>query len=166
MSAAHAAPFTLASPDLVEGGRVPMTHVYNGFGYTGGNRSPALSWSHIPAGTRSFAVTVHDPDAPKPGGWWHWLTIDIPAATTGLPEGVATGHGLPSAAIQMKNDFGMSDYGGPAPPPGKPHRYIFTVYALNVEKLGVAPYDPPAKVALALEKAALGKASIATLFGR
>jgi len=164
MSAALASSFTLSSPTLTEGGRVPQAHVYNGFGYTGKNLSPALHWAGAPAGTQSFAVTVFDPDAPHKGGWWHWLVLDIPASASGLPQGGKPGRGLPPGAIQIENDFGIVDYGGPAPPPGKAHRYVFTVYALNVATLGLDPYTPPAAAKAALEKAALAKASLTGLF--
>jgi Raf kinase inhibitor-like YbhB/YbcL family protein len=166
MSATAAASFSLSSPAIIEGGRVGPAQIYDGFGYSGANRSPALSWGPAPAGTKSFAVTMFDPDAPRPGGWWHWLTIDIPATTMGLPEGMKAGHGLPPGAIQIENDFGMADYGGPAPPPGKAHRYVFTVYALKVAKLGFGDHDSPARVAAALEAAKLAKASLTAKFGR
>jgi len=165
----NAASFSLTSATLHDGGGVPDVHVYNGYGYRGANRSPALSWSGAPAGTKSFAVTCHDPDAPspdapRPGGWWHWLVVDIPATATSLPEN-ASSDGLPVGAMQTVTDFGPPGYGGPAPPPGKPHRYIFTVTALKVAKLGLKPKYPMASVDAAIKKQALASASFTVTFG-
>lgn len=161
--------FTLTSTTLKDGGIVPEPHVYNGFGYHGANRSPELSWSGAPAGTKSFAVTCHDPDAPspdnpRPGGWWHWLAFDIPPAVMGLVEN-ASAEAMPKDSIQSVTDFGPPGYGGPAPPPGKPHRYIFTVYALDVAKLGHGPEDKMTEVDGAIRKHALASASFTVTFG-
>jgi len=163
---AKAVRFTLTSPSLIEGGIVPNAHVYRGYGYNGENRSPQLSWSGAPPGTKSFAVTVHDPDAPRPGGWWHWLVFDIPATGTGLPEAAGNGAGLPPGAIESVTDFGSPGYGGPAPPPGRPHRYVFTVYALKVAKLGLTSTAAPAVVDAAIRKYRLAEASITAKFGK
>ncbi|MFN0159677.1 MAG: YbhB/YbcL family Raf kinase inhibitor-like protein [Burkholderiales bacterium] len=134
--------FTLTSPDFRSGGSIAMEQVFGGFGCTGQNISPALSWSGAPAGTKSFALMVHDPDAPTGGaGWWHWLVLNIPAGATGLPKnaGTADGANLPAGAVQVTTDFGGPGWGGPCPPVGdKAHRYNFTLYALSVDKLDVA----------------------------
>jgi Raf kinase inhibitor-like YbhB/YbcL family protein len=164
--AARAAKFTLTSPTIIEDGIVPNTHVYNGYGYSGENRSPQLAWSGAPTGTKSFAVTVHDPDAPHPGGWWHWLAFDIPGDVNALPEDAGSGRGLPAGAIQSVTDFKTTGYGGPCPPPGKPHHYVFTVYALNVSKLGLSAGEAPAKVDQAIRRHAIGQASITAKFGK
>ena len=164
--AARAAKLTLSSPTVIEGGIVPNAHVYNGYGYSGENRSPQLLWSGAPAGTKSFAVTVYDPDAPHPGGWWHWLAFDIPANVDGLPEDAGSGRGMPAGAIQSLTDFQTTGYGGPCPPPGKPHRYVFTVYALSVAKLGMSASEPPGKVDQAIRRFAIGQASITAKFGK
>lgn len=164
--AARAAKFTLSSPTIIEDGIVPNAHVYNGYGYNGQNRSPQLSWSGIPAGTKSFAVTVHDPDAPHAGGWWHWLAFDIPANVDRLPEDAGSGRGMPAGVIQSVTDFQTTGYGGPCPPPGKPHRYVFTVYALNVSKLEISASDPPGKVDQAIRRHAIDHASITAKFGK
>jgi Raf kinase inhibitor-like protein, YbhB/YbcL family len=166
---ASAAPFKLTSPTLTDGGVVPMVHVYNGMGYHGQNHSPALAWNGAPAGTKSFAITCHDPDAPspdapRPGGWWHWLAFDIPATTTGLAENASAG-AMPPGSVQSMTDFGQPGYGGSAPPPGKPHRYIFTVYALKVDKLGLGAGDTMTKVDAAIRKNALASSSITVKFG-
>ena len=110
--------FTLSSSDL--GGQATEDQVFNGFGCTGRNLSPALSWVHPPAGTKSFAVTLFDPDAPTGSGWWHWLVFDLPADVRGLPTGAGTlgMPGLPIGAVQSRTDYGIQGYGGPCPPPG------------------------------------------------
>jgi Raf kinase inhibitor-like YbhB/YbcL family protein len=134
-------PFVLTSTDFRANGPISMEQVFGGFGCTGQNISPALAWSGAPAGTRSFALMVHDPDAPTGGaGWWHWLVLNIPAGTTGLPKdaGRADGTKLPAGAVQVNTDFGSPGWGGPCPPVGdRAHRYNFTLYALSVDKLDV-----------------------------
>jgi len=164
--AARAGKLTLSSPSIIEGGIVPNAHVYNGYGYHGENMSPQLSWADAPSGTKSFAVTMYDPDAPHPGGWWHWLVFDIPADAQGLAEDAGSGKDLPAGAVQSMTDFQTTGYGGPCPPPGKPHRYVFTVYALKVAKLGLAASTPPGRVDEAIRRFALGQASITAKFGK
>ncbi|MGP9537517.1 YbhB/YbcL family Raf kinase inhibitor-like protein [Brachybacterium sp. AOP43-C2-M15] len=105
----------------------------------GENLSPDLSWAGAPEGTRSFAITCYDPDAPTGSGFWHWIAWDIPASATSLPLGVPRED---SSLKQARNDFGNVGYDGPQPPPGAPHRYQFSVHALPVESLGVDPEDP------------------------
>ena len=144
----HAAGFTLTSPTVKPNAKIGDAQVYNGFGCAGKNISPALKWSGAPKDTKSYAVTVYDPDAPTGSGWWHWVVVNIPADTTELPEGAgAEGGKLPSGAMQVKTDFGKPGYGGPCPPQGdKPHRYIFTVYALKTAKIDI-PADGTAALA-------------------
>jgi Raf kinase inhibitor-like YbhB/YbcL family protein len=166
---AGAADFKLASPELTPGGRFEARHVFNGFGCSGGNVSPALTWSDAPAATRSFALTVYDPDAPTGSGWWHWVMFDIPATTTGLPAGAGdpAGGKAPKGAVQTTTDFGRPGFGGPCPPPGdKPHRYVFTLYALKVDKLGADPAATAAMVGFMLNANALGKATFTVYYGR
>jgi Raf kinase inhibitor-like YbhB/YbcL family protein len=165
-SSANAAPFALASPTLADGKVLPDIHVYNGYGCQGGNISPALSWTSPPAGTKSFAVTVHDPDAPREGGWWHWVVFDIPASASGLHANAGSGAGLPAGAIESLTDFGKPGYGGACPPPGKPHRYIFAVHALKVAKIGLKADAIPAAVDAAIAQNSLGKATITALYGQ
>ena len=133
------AAFRLASPDIRPGGTIAMEQVFNSFGCTSKNISPALAWTGAPAGTKSFALLCHDPDAPTGGtGWWHWLVLNIPATASSLAKGAGStdGSGLPAGAVQVNNDFGGPGWGGPCPPQGdKPHRYIFTLYALKVDRL-------------------------------
>lgn len=165
-SSANAAPFALASPTLADGKVLPDAQVLNSYGCKGGNISPALSWTSPPAGTNSFAVTVHDPDAPHEGGWWHWLVFDIPASASGLPANAGSGAGLPAGAVESVTDFGKPGYGGACPPHGKPHRYVFAVTALKVAKLGLKADASPAAVAAAIAQNSLGKATITALYGR
>jgi hypothetical protein len=108
------------------------------------NVSPALSWSGAPAGTKSFALNIYDPDAPTGSGWWHWVVFNIPPATTSLPKGAGDVKKklMPKGAIQSRTDFGADGYGGPCPPAGdKPHHYQITVFAVDVDKLPDANND-------------------------
>ena len=163
------AAFTLSSPDVAANATMTLKQVFNGFGCTGQNVSPALSWSGAPAGAKSFAVTVYDPDAPTGSGWWHWMVYDIPATTTSIPAGAGNAGkpGLPAGALQGMTDFGAKNWGGPCPPPGdKPHRYIFTVFALKVAKLDVPATATSALIGYNLNGNALGKASFTAVYGR
>src|SRR5258707_12573949 len=137
-SAANAQSMTLTSADLKEGATITNEQVFSGFGCTGSNVSPALSWSGAPSGSKSFAVTMYDPGAPTGSGWWHWVAFNIPPATTSLPRGAGDAKKklMPNGAIQARNDYGAFGYGGPCPPPGdKAHRYQITVFAVDVDKL-------------------------------
>jgi len=146
-SAASKTPaFKLESPVIKPGGTIDAQQVFHGMGCDGQNVSPELKWSGAPAGTKSFAITVYDPDAPTGSGWWHWVVYDIPASSTALDSGAGTSDGakLPAGAKQGRTDFGSPGFGGPCPPKGdKPHHYIFTVYALKVDRLD-APGDATA----------------------
>lgn len=166
--AVQAAEFTLSSTDISEGQSLSVMQVFNGFGCVGQNRSPQLSWSAAPAGTKSFAVTVYDPDAPTGSGWWHWTVFNIPATVTSLPAGItANGQGLPKGAIQGRTDFGSSGFGGACPPQGdKPHRYQFVVWALNTDKLPLDPQASGAMVGFMLNAAVIGRAKLTAYYGR
>jgi len=169
LPAAHAAGFKLQSPTIKPGSMLTDAQVFKGFGCEGKNVSPALKWSGAPAGTRSFAVTVYDPDAPTGSGWWHWVVYNIPAATTELPEGAgsADGKGLPAGAVQGRTDFGAPGFGGACPPKGdKPHRYIFTVHALKTDKIDVPPDATAALVGFMINANRLGSASFTAKYGR
>lgn len=163
------ATFTLSSPDIYSGGSIDPVFEFDGFGCSGQNRSPALHWSGAPEGTRSFAVTVYDPDAPTGSGWWHWFVVDLPTATVHLAPGAGAqgGAGLPPPARHIRNDYGAYAWGGMCPPPGdKPHRYIFTVHALSVDRLDI-PDDAPAALAGFMVNAnTLDKATFTATYGR
>jgi Raf kinase inhibitor-like YbhB/YbcL family protein len=163
---AVAADFKVTSPNFTDGGTLPMAQVYNSFGCEGGNVSPALEWTGAPEGTKSFAVTAYDPDAPTGSGWWHWVVFDIPADAKGLPEGAGSGQGLPESAVQGRTDFGTPGYGGACPPPGAPHHYVFTVFALNTDKLGVPADASAAMVGFMTGANELARASVTALYGR
>ena len=166
---AQTAQFRLSSPAFAPGGTLKVEQVFNGFGCTGSNISPELSWSNAPAGTKSFAVTMYDPDAPTGSGWWHWVIFNIPANVTKLAVGSGdpSKNLAPSGSVQSRTDFGTAGYGGPCPPAGaKPHRYIFTVFALKVDKLDVDANASGAMAGFFLNPSALGKASVTARYGR
>lgn len=181
-AAAQAQTFTLSSPDLASG-RFDNRYVLNGFGCSGQNVSPALEWRNAPAGTKSFALQVHDPDAPTGSGFWHWAVYNIPPTTTSLAQGAGNDPArLPAGAFGGNTDFmdtgathGNGNYGGPCPPQGdQPHRYVFTIFALGVDKLEVAGGVPKTGTAAlygfvlnkGLGPALLGKASFTATYGR
>jgi Raf kinase inhibitor-like YbhB/YbcL family protein len=160
---------TVRSPDVSANGTIAARHVFNGMGCAGQNVSPALRWSGAPAGTRSFAVTVYDPDAPTGKGWWHWVLYDVPPSVTSLAAdaGAPNGGGIPEGSVQGTTDFGTPGYGGPCPPPGdRPHRYVFTVYALKVPKLDAPANAAPATIGSLLDANALAKGSLTARYGR
>ncbi len=166
-SVATAQTFTLTSADI--GGQATDQQVFNGFGCSGANISPQLSWKNVPDGTKSFAVTMYDPDAPTGSGWWHWLMFDIPASVTELPSNAGNiSKGLaPKEAAQSLTDFGATGYGGPCPPPGHGfHTYIITVYALKVGSLGLDEKASPALVGYNLNANTIQKASIVMYYQR
>ncbi len=166
-ASAHAAPFfSLSSPDIKPGSKIGTPFVFNSFGCTGGNLSPALTWSGAPAGTKSFVLTVYDPDAPTGSGFWHWVVYNIPASVTALPQGAGTPGKEPAGAVQANSDYGAPGYGGPCPPKGSTHRYIFTLYALNTDKLGVPPNPTDAVIGFATHFATIGKASFTAKYGQ
>ena len=160
--------FTLTSTDLAAGGTVAEAQVFNQFGCKGGNVSPALTWSGAPAGTKSFALLMHDPDAPTGSGWWHWIVYDIPANTTSLPAGAGDPHKhlMPAGAVQARNDYGAAGYGGPCPPPGKPHHYNFRLYALKVSKLEVPADATAALIGFSVHANEIARAELTGLYGR
>jgi hypothetical protein len=162
------AKFTLTSTDFTEGDTLANTQVFNEFGCKGGNVSPALAWSGAPAGTQSFALLMHDPDAPTGSGWWHWVVYNIPAATGSLPAGAGDAKKglMPKGAVQGRTDYGSVGYGGPCPPPGKPHHYNFRLYALKVPKLEVPEGASAALVAFNVRAQALGEAQLTGMYGR
>ena len=129
---------TVSSTSIRHNNRLPEAHVFDGWGLTGGNLSPQLSWSGAPDGTKGYAVTCFDPDAPTPSGFWHWLLVGIPADVTGLDAGAGTADTAPTGAFPVANDFGDKRYDGAAPPAGdRNHRYLFAVHALDTDDLGL-----------------------------
>ena len=170
LSAAETMPFQASSPDILSGQSISTKFIYQGFGCTGQNVSPAVMWKNAPAGTRSFAVMVHDPDAPTGGaGFWHWVVVDIPAGNALLAQGAGTADGkrLPAGTRQIASDFGAPGWGGPCPPAGdKPHHYHFTVYALKVDKLDLPANATASLTGFMVNANALAKAKFTGLFGR
>jgi Raf kinase inhibitor-like YbhB/YbcL family protein len=157
----------LSSTDIANEKTLGSAQVYQGFGCTGGNVSPALNWSDVPAGAKSFAITAYDPDAPTGSGWWHWTAYDLPAGLRSLPAGAGKAGALPSGAKQGRNDYGSNDFGGACPPQGdKPHRYIFTVFALKVDRLEVPADASAALIGYMLNANKLATASMTARFGR
>lgn len=132
---ASAQDFTLSSTSIAEGAQLASTFVFTGFGCEGGNQSPQLSWSGVPAGTKSFAITAYDPDAPTGSGWWHWNAVNIPASVDSLELGASGNGTMPEGTVEIVNDYGTTGFGGACPPPGEVHRYVFSVHALSTERL-------------------------------
>jgi Raf kinase inhibitor-like YbhB/YbcL family protein len=181
--AALAAGFTLSSPDIADGSTIGNKFVLNGFGCKGDNVSPALVWSGAPAGTRSFALQVYDPDAPTGSGFWHWTVYNIPASVSSLAQGAGNAAAtLPAGANGGHSDFfdtgatgANGNWGGPCPPVGdRPHRYVFTLFALGVDDLHAAAGIPKTGSAAlhgfvlnkGLGDKLLGKASFTATYGR
>lgn len=163
---AQAAEFKVESSSQIDG-RLPAAQFADTFGCQGGNQSPQVRWSGAPAGTKSFVVTMYDPDAPTGSGWWHWVTTNIPAGVDELPAGAGSAGGkLPAGAQTFNNDGGQPGYGGACPPVGQNHRYIITVHALKVEKLELPPNATPALVGFMSWANGLGKASLTLSAGR
>lgn len=160
--AAHAGTLRLHVAGAHTDGSIPQRYAYDQGGCHGRNARLPLSWQHAPAGTRSFAVSVFDPDAPTGHGWWHWFVLDLPADTHGLPQDAA----LPTPAFALRNDYGHDGWGGPCPPPGPAHHYVFTVYALDRATLGLTPQTPPAAALHALQSHTLDRASVTLIYGR
>jgi Raf kinase inhibitor-like YbhB/YbcL family protein len=161
--------FELSSSDIKPNSMIEKRFEFDGFGCSGENKSPALQWRGAPAGTKSFAVTVYDPDAPTGSGWWHWSVINLPAEVNSLAAdaGAVGGAKLPAGARHVRIDYGVAGWGGTCPPQGdKPHRYIFTVYALKTSSLEI-PADATAALAGYMINAnAIGNASFVAKYGR
>ena len=181
----NAQSFTLKSNEL--GGQASQKQVFNGYGCNGKNLSPELFWENPPEGTKSFAVTIFDGDAPAGSGtksfaatifdedtvtgngWWHWLIFDIPSKVKELKSGAGNLplNLAPNGSIQSNTDFKTQGYGGPCPPEGsKPHKYVVTVYALKIDKLGIDATANPAFVAFKLEQHVIEKSSLIFYYKR
>jgi Raf kinase inhibitor-like YbhB/YbcL family protein len=173
--AVHAQSFTLGSPDVGPDKPFSDRFIFSGLGCNGGNVSPALSWTAPPEGTKSLALMVHDPDAPTGGaGIWHWVIVNIPATARGIEQGAGTADGarLPPGSRQIMNDYaglngGTPAWGGPCPPKGaKPHAYVFTLYALAVEKIELPPAATASHHGFVINRAPLAKAVLTATYGR
>ena len=167
-AASMADDFTLTSPDVHHGDFMSKTQEFEGFGCTGGNQSPELSWSHAPKGTAAFAVTVYDPDAPTGSGWWHWQIVNIPANVTSLPAGAGGQNSklAPEGSHQVNNDYGVAGFGGACPPVGHGvHRYQFTVHALS-KTLDLPENASGALTGYMINAHSLGSSSIEALYKR
>jgi Raf kinase inhibitor-like YbhB/YbcL family protein len=156
------------SSSFSHGAAIPEKHVFSGMGCTGENVSPHLAWNEVPSNARSFAVVMHDPDAPTSGGFYHWVVFNIPGDARELPEG---GGGMNlgnrfSGIVHGYTDFGQNAYGGPCPPPGAPHHYHITVYALDTEKLPLDKSTTGAKLEFMASQHTLAKAEIVGVYGR
>jgi Raf kinase inhibitor-like YbhB/YbcL family protein len=154
--------FRLESDDISDGQPVGQPFVHDGLG--GGNQSPQLRWSGFPPETNGFVVTCYDPDAPTMSGFWHWVLVNLPASVTELPRGAGSGADLPAGAFQVRNDAGGTAYSGPYPPSGdRPHRYVFTVHAVDA-MLDVDDSVSPAVVGFNLAFHTLARAVLRTTY--
>ena len=154
--------FVLKSDELKNNQTLPNAQVFKGYGCNGGNVSPQLSWYNAPNNTKSFAIICHDPDAPRPNGWYHWLVVDIPNNIASIKQGSKI-----SGSLETITDFGNTGYGGACPPVGHgKHRYNFTIYALDIEKLNVTSNSKPIEVEAQVKKHALAQSTITGLFER
>ena len=164
-SLAFADTFTLSSDTLK--GQLTRQEEFKGFGCNGENRSPELHWSAAPKGTKSFALTVFDPDAPTGSGWWHWIVVNISNTVTHLPQDASAKHLLPKGAVETVTDFGKPGFGGPCPPKGdKAHRYVFTIYALDTDKLDITEKTDSAHVGFMINQHTLAKATLLSYYQR
>jgi Raf kinase inhibitor-like YbhB/YbcL family protein len=152
--------FTVTSADVTDG--QPLDELFAHTSVGGKNLSPHLAWSGFPAETRGFAVTCFDPDAPTGSGFWHWSLVNLPVSVTELGRGVDS---FPEGAFCVRNDYGEAGYGGAAPPPGdRPHRYVFAVHAMDVDRLDVPASATPAYVGFNLAFHTLARATIRPTF--
>lgn len=164
--ASAASAFRLTSTDIPANLQLTQKQVFKGFGCSGDNISPQLSWQNPPTDAKSFAITLFDPDAPTGSGWWHWTIVNIPAQVHSLPDGASTNK-TPAGAVQGRNDFGYAGFGGACPPPGdKPHRYQFTVWALNTDALPIDSNASGALVGFMLNSHVIAKAELTATYAR
>lgn len=165
LNISYADTFTLMSNDI--GGQLTKKQEFNGFGCSGENMSPALSWKAAPKNTKSFALTVYDPDAPTGSGWWHWVVYNIPANTISIASNASAEGKLPKGSVESITSYGATGFGGACPPKGdKAHRYIITLYALDVAKLELPANASAPLVGYNLNTHAIQKTSIISYYGR
>jgi len=167
-SAGAAQAISLTSPDVKPGAKIADEQVYGSFGCTGKNISPALSWSGAPKGTKSFALSIYDPDAPTGSGFWHWVVFNIPPDVTSLAKGAGDpkSDAAPKGAVQSRTDFGVPGYGGPCPPKGdKPHHYQITIFAVDTDKIDADENASAAFIGFNLHFHTLAKATLTGVYG-
>ncbi|WP_336218657.1 YbhB/YbcL family Raf kinase inhibitor-like protein [Citrobacter amalonaticus] len=158
--------FSLGSTDIPDNHVLTQKQIFNGFGCEGANISPQLHWQNPPEGTKSYAITLFDPDAPTGSGWWHWTVVNIPAKIHALPSGAKMETVAPGI-VQGRNDFGYAGFGGACPPAGdKPHRYQFTLWALNTDTLPIDHNASGALVGFMLNSHVIAKAELMATYGR
>lgn len=160
---------TIASNDIADGEFMAKAHEFNGFGCTGNDLSPHLMWSDAPEDTKSFAITVYDPDAPTGSGWWHWQIVNIPKAVSEITTGAGTAkaNNTPQGSMQMFNDYGIKGFGGACPPSGHGvHRYRFTVHALSAETLELPENASGALTGYMINANTIESATIEALYKR
>ena len=166
---ALAGTLSLSSQDIAEGELMNKKHEFNGFGCSGEDMSPQLTWSNVPKGTKSFAITAYDPDAPTGSGWWHWQLVNIPITVTEVPTNAGnTEENLaPLGSSHIQNDYGITGYGGACPPEGHGvHRYQFTIHALSVENLSLPENASGALTGYMINSNSLGSSTIESLYVR
>ena len=167
-SVALAGGFTLSSKNIADGKLMSKTQEFQGFGCSGGDKSPQLSWSGAPKGTKTFAIFAFDPDAPTGSGWWHWQVVNIPKHVTSLPAGAGALNSklLPKGAMEIRNDYGIKAFGGACPPKGDAaHHYQFTIYALP-KKLTLPKDASSALTSFMVRANAIGQSRIVALYKR
>ncbi|GLQ33557.1 YbhB/YbcL family Raf kinase inhibitor-like protein [Litoribrevibacter albus] len=166
-ASAHA-DMTLTSSDINAGEKMPKAQEFAGFGCSGSNLSPQLSWANAPANTKSFAITAYDPDAPTGSGWWHWVVANIPASVSSLESGAGSDNStMPAGSQTFRTDYGSKGFGGACPPEGdKAHRYQFKVFALDVDTLELPADGSAALVGYYLNAHALETATLEALYQR
>ena len=162
---ANAGNFTLMSDEL--GGQLTKKQEFSGFGCSGENQSPSLKWVDAPKNTKSFAITIYDPDAPTGSGWWHWVVYNIPKTAVSIKSNASALASLPKGAVEGITSYGVAGFGGACPPKGdKAHRYIITLYALNIEKLNLPKNASPEFVGFNLNAHEIEKSSLVSYYGR
>jgi hypothetical protein len=161
--------FSISSSNIKSGDTISDKHSFNGFGCNGENISPQIGWKNPPKDTKSFAILVYDPDAPTGSGWWHWVLVNIPVTYSELPPnfGNQDQFALKDGIIQVRNDYGFHKYGGPCPPQGdKPHRYVFTIHALKVDKIDLEAGATSALAGFMVNQNTIAKVGFEGFYGR
>lgn len=164
-SASLADGFTLTAPSM--SGQISVAQEFDAFGCNGQNISPQLTWKNAPKGTKSFAITIYDPDAPTGSGWWHWLVFNIPKEQTHIAQNASAKAHLPKGSIESITDYAQYGFGGACPPKGdKAHTYITTVYALDIEHIELKKEANPALVGYMINAHTIKKSSVVAYYKR